>query len=98
MHDQNDVLNEIFVACWKDEALKARFITEPKVVMVEYGLEISEEVEVRVLENSDDRIHLTIPAFPPEDISLSDEELEGAAGGKKALHTMELFRHLTPAD
>ena len=31
MTEQKNALAQIFAACWKDEALKARFMADPKV-------------------------------------------------------------------
>ena len=35
MTEQKKNLNQLFAACWKDEALKARFIADPKGVLAE---------------------------------------------------------------
>ena len=37
---QRNVLARIFAACWKDEALKVRFMSEPKEVLKEQGLDV----------------------------------------------------------
>ena len=81
MTEQKKNLNQLFAACWKDEALKARFIADPKGVLSEHGLPVPEDLEVKVVENADDRVHITLPAPPSGHLDLSDEELGKAAGG-----------------
>ena len=81
MTEQKNALAQLFAACWKDEALKARFMSDPKAVMKEHGLDVPDGIDVKVVENTDDCVHITLPNRPSDD--LSDEELEAAAGGGK---------------
>ena len=81
MTEQRNALAELFAACWKDEALKARFMSDPKAVLAEYGLDVPANINVNVVENSDNTVHITMPAAPTGAANLSDEELAGAAGG-----------------
>ena len=80
MTEQRNALAELFAACWKDEALKARFMSDPKAVLAERGIDVPDNIDVNVVENSDNTVHITMPAAPASD-ELSDEELAGAAGG-----------------
>ncbi len=79
MTEEKNTLAQLFAACWKDEALKARFMADPKAVLKEHGLDVPDGIDVKVVENSDSHVHLTLPAKPSVD--LSDEELSNAAGG-----------------
>ena len=72
---------KLFVACWKDEALKARFMSDPKAVLAERGVDIPGGIDVKVVENTDNCVHITMPAAPAGDGELSDEELSNVAGG-----------------
>ena len=81
MTEPRNALARLFAACWKDEALKARFLSDPKAVMKEHGLDVPDGIEVKVVENADDRVHITLPAPPAGHGDLSDEELSKAAGG-----------------
>jgi hypothetical protein len=83
MTEQKNALAQLFAACWKDEALKARFMSDPKSVLKEYGLEFPEGIDVKVVENADDCVHITLPAPPSSSGDLSDDELSNAAGGSK---------------
>ena len=81
MTEQKNTLAELFAACWKDEALKARFMADPKTVLAEYGVPVPDGIDVKVVENADDCVHITMPALPAGDSDLSDGELSKAAGG-----------------
>jgi hypothetical protein len=42
-------------------------------------------MDVTVVENSDNTVHITLPMAPDGHAELSDEELSNAAGGTEAL-------------
>ena len=81
MTEQKNALAQLFAACWKDEALKARFMTDPKAVLKDYNLDVPDGIDVKVVENADDCVYITLPAPPAGDMDLSDDELGNAAGG-----------------
>ena len=81
MTEQKNALAQLFAACWKDEALKARFMNDPKAVLAEYGMPVPDNLDVKVVENSDNCVHITMPMAPGGHHDLSDEELSAAAGG-----------------
>ena len=81
MTEQRNAMAELFAACWKDEALKARFMSDPKAVLAEHGIDVPDGIDVNALENSDNTVHITIPKAPAGAAELGDEELAGAAGG-----------------
>ena len=81
MTEQKNALAQLFAACWKDEALKARFMADPKAVLKEHGLDVPDNLDVKVVENADDCVHITLPAPPAKHMDLSDDELRNAAGG-----------------
>ena len=81
MSEQKNALAQLFTACWKDEALKARFMTDPKAVLAEYGTPVPDNLDVKVVGNADDCVHITLPAPPAGHTDLSDDELIDAAGG-----------------
>ena len=81
MTEQRNQLAALFAACWKDEALKARFMSDPKAVLAEYGIAVPANINVNVVENSDNTVHITMPMAPAGAADLSDEELRNAAGG-----------------
>ena len=81
MTEQKNALAQLFAACWKDEALKARLMADPKAVLKEHGLDVPDGIDVKVVENADDCVHITLPAPPAGHMDLSDDELSNAAGG-----------------
>ena len=81
MTEQNNAFAELFAACWKDEALKARFMSDPKAVLAERGIDVPDNIDVKVVENSDNTVHITMPMAPDGHEELSMEELSQAAGG-----------------
>ena len=81
MTEQRNQLAALFAACWKDEALKARFLSDPKAGLTEYGIDVPDGMAVNVVENSDNTVHITMPQAPSGTGELSDEELADAAGG-----------------
>ena len=81
MTEQKNALAQLFAACWKDEALKARFMSDPKAVLAEYDMPVPNNMDVKVVENADDCVHITLPAPPAEHGDLTDGELSNAAGG-----------------
>ena len=81
MTEERNKLAELFAACWKDDAVKQRFMSDPKAVLSEYGMEVPDGMNVNVVENADNTVHITMPAPPRGYQGLSDEELSNAAGG-----------------
>jgi hypothetical protein len=81
MTEERNALAQLFAACWKDEALKARFMSDPKAVLAEHGMDVPANMNVNVVENSDNTVHITMPAVPTGAAKLSDKELSNAAGG-----------------
>ena len=81
MTEQRNSLAKLFAACWKDEALKARFLSDPKTVLAEHGIEVPDGINIKVIENSATTVHITMPMFSSHDEALSDEDLANVAGG-----------------
>ena len=82
MTEQKNALAQLFAKCWKDEALKARLMTDPKAVLKEHGLDVPDGIDVKVVENADDCVHITLPAPPVGGMDLSSDELSNVAGGR----------------
>jgi hypothetical protein len=86
MTEQKNQLASLFAACWKDEALKARFMADPKAVLAEYDMPVPDGMNFKVVENADNCVHITLPADPNGSRLISDEELSNAAGGAGAVN------------
>ena len=85
MTDETNKMNALIAACWKDDALKQRFLSDPHAVLAEHGMDVPEGINVTVVENTDNTVHVTLPAAPVDHADPSDEELENASGGFQTL-------------
>ena len=81
MTEQRNKMALLFAACWKDEALKARLMSDPTAVLAERGINVPDGIDVKVVENSDNTVVITMPNQPIEETDLSDDEMAAAAGG-----------------
>lgn len=72
---------ELLVAdAWADPELKQRLVKEPKTVLKERGISPPPGKQFKVVEETEDTVHLIIPPKPEEE-ELSEEQLEAVAGG-----------------
>ena len=56
-------------------------MSDPKAVLAEYDMPVPDGMDVKVVENADNCVHITMPAAPTGHHDLSDEELAAAAAG-----------------
>ena len=73
---------QIVARTWQDDAFKKRLLANPMAVLNEQGIGVPAGVQLRVVENSDKVLHLTLPAKPREG-EIADSELAAVAGGNK---------------
>ena len=91
MTEEHNALTDLFAACWKDDALKARFMADPKAVLAERGIEMPEGIDVNVVENTDNTVHITLPVPPDGHAEMTMEDLSQAAGGAGAQYMESLM-------
>ena len=60
---------------YKSEAYRSRAVIEPREVLRDFGLELGEEVEVRVWDSTAEIRYLVLPDRPAATEALSEEEL-----------------------
>lgn len=60
---------------YKDSAYRARAVIDPRNVLREFGLDLDDEVEVRVWDSTAEVRYLVIPQRPPGTDGMSVEEL-----------------------
>ena len=74
--DENP-LGSIVSKALQDEAFKERLIADPAATLAAEGVEIPDDVTVKVVADTETVRHLVLPAAG----ALSDSELAGLAGG-----------------
>jgi len=62
-------------AWYKDTAYRARAVIDPRGVLREFGLELNDEVEVRVWDSTAEIRYLVIPERPPGTEGMTEDEL-----------------------
>jgi nitrile hydratase len=60
---------------YKDPAYRSRIVLEPRAVLAELGLELADDVEVRVWDSSSEVRYLVLPERPEATEGMSEEEL-----------------------
>jgi nitrile hydratase len=62
-------------AWYKSLPYRSRAVSEPRGVLAEFGLDIGNDVQLRVLDSTADIRYLVIPRRPPDTDDLSEEQL-----------------------
>jgi nitrile hydratase len=62
---------------YKDPAYRARMVREPRALLAELGLELDDDVEIRVWDSSSEVRYFVLPGRPEGSDDLSEEELAG---------------------
>jgi len=70
----------IVAEAWADDSFKKRLLTDPAQVLRERGLQTPAGVRFKIVEDTDQVIHLNLPEKPSSD-ELVDDELRRLAGG-----------------
>jgi hypothetical protein len=70
---------KVVAKAWSDADFKARLRKDAGAVLKEEGIQVPENMSVKVVENSDTVVHLVLPAHPGAELSF--EELDRVAGG-----------------
>jgi hypothetical protein len=77
---REEKLAPVIARAWQDEAYRKELVANPKgVLRKEFGVELPEGLAIEVLEESPAKLYIVIPPKPTDE--LSDEQLEGVAGG-----------------
>ncbi len=62
-------------AWYKSLPYRSRAVSDPRGVLAEFGMEIGDDVELRVVDSTADIRYLVIPSRPPGTDELSEEQL-----------------------
>jgi nitrile hydratase len=60
---------------YKDPAYRSRIVREPRAVLAEFGLELADEVRVKVYDSSSEVRYMVLPQRPAGTEHLSEDEL-----------------------
>jgi nitrile hydratase len=60
---------------YKDSAYRSRVVREPRKVLAEWGTELADDVDVRVVDSSSEVRYFVLPERPAGTESMSEEEL-----------------------
>jgi nitrile hydratase len=60
---------------YKDPSYRSRIVREPRAVLAEFGLELGDDVEIRVVDSSSEVRYMVLPMRPAGTDGLSEEEL-----------------------
>jgi hypothetical protein len=78
---RTEYTEQLLARAQRDDEFRARLITDPKAaISEELGVEIPDELNIRVIEEEGDEVVLVLPAkFEAREVR--DEQLAGVAGG-----------------
>ena len=62
---------------YKSLAYRSRAVADPRGVLREFGVELDDDVELRVVDSTADVRYLVVPTRPPGTESLNEDELAG---------------------
>jgi nitrile hydratase len=60
---------------YKDPSYRSRIVREPRAVLAEFGLELGEDVEIRVFDSSSEVRYMVLPLRPAGTEGLPEEDL-----------------------
>ena len=78
-------MNQLMMEIFTNAELKKDFISNPKVILQEKGINIPESMEIKVLEETENTKYITLPYLKPGE-TLSIEELERKSS--KSIHIL----------
>jgi nitrile hydratase len=75
---------------YKSEAYRSRVVRDPRSVLAEFGLELSERTQITVWDSTAETRYIVIPARPPKTERLSEEELAALVTRNGLIGTAEI--------
>ncbi len=77
--DFQKAYGKLVAKAWNDDDFKVELLSDPMRVFKENSIEVPEGIEIRIVANTAETMHFILPPEPSDE--LTDEQLEGAAGG-----------------
>ena len=66
---------KVIARAWSDPAFKQQLMADPRAVLTAEGIAVAQGVTIRVVENTDNLLHLVLPT-KPADHELSVEDMQ----------------------
>lgn len=67
MSKRNELQQKILEKAMKDEAFKKELMTNPKEALKkEFNIEVPQDIDIKVLEETEKQVYVVIPASPEE--------------------------------
>jgi len=85
---QENTMSQIVAKCWADETFKQQLIADPKATLAAAGYPVPAHISINVVENTGTSITVVIPK---NTVELTEEDLEGVAGGRRNIATRGCF-------
>jgi hypothetical protein len=85
--DVNKQWSQVVAKAWTDASFKKQLLADPVAALKASGLDVPRGLQVKVVENTDQVLHLVLPAKPRGEIS--EEDLERVAGGISVMRTTD---------
>ena len=76
-----EIMAKIIVKSWKDKAFKNKLQNQPKEALKEFGVDLSDDIELVTIFHPHKKVPLLIPDTPIGVKEISEKELEKLAGG-----------------
>ena len=70
------IIQTVVAQALGDEGFRQQLLDDPRGVLREAGLTVSEEIEVVVHENTEDTVHFVLPATPAPSEELDIDEVD----------------------
>ena len=87
--NRQEVIQKITARAANDAAYKQELIDNPKVALAQEGINIPENIEITVLEETSTHFTLVLPMTPKVN-ELSESKLESVAGGAAATQGLDI--------
>ncbi len=87
---------QVIARAWSDPDFKAQLLTDPRTVLASYGVDLPAGLNLKIVENTADTMHIVLPATPSQAGDLSDADLHNLAGGKTKVQDKEGLYAITP--
>jgi hypothetical protein len=77
--DLNNQWSQVVAKAWTDASFKKKLLSDPAAALKASGVDVPRGLQVKVVENTDQVLHLVLPVKPNGE--LDEAELEKVAGG-----------------